>query len=414
MPTKLKTKLYNFLRWSERYTKTDMVYLASGGFWLALSKIIATATSFILAVAYANLLPQDIYGTYKYVLSLAGIASIAALPGLNTALISAVAKGYEGTIKPIIKEKIKWSLLGSLIATIGSLYYFINDNQTLGWGLLLVAIFTPLTHGLIVYGFYLQGKKQFKTISYYNSLHNIIVTLFIIITIYFTKNIILIILINFSISFLIKAYFNAKTLKQQKNTPIDKSSINFGKHLSLMNIIDTIAKQLDKILIWHFLGAAELAIYSFAVLPVEQIKNLAKTIVPLALPKFSQANKHDLQKNLPPKIIKATIITIPAVILYILLAPLLYRLFFPSYQTAVWYSQLFSLVILLIPTNLTATALIAKFEQKKLYIIKIISPLIKIASLAIFIPLAGIKGAVMALIFSALVNNSLSYYLFKK
>ena len=301
MPTKLKTKLYNFLRWSERYTKTDMVYLASGGFWLALSKIIATATSFILAVAYANLLPQDIYGTYKYVLSLAGIASIAALPGLNTALISAVAKGYEGTIKPIIKEKIKWSLLGSLIATIGSLYYFINDNQTLGWGLLLVAIFTPLTHGLIVYGFYLQGKKQFKTISYYNSLHNIIVTLFIIITIYFTKNIILIILINFSISFLIKAYFNAKTLKQQKNTPIDKSSINFGKHLSLMNIIDTIAKQLDKILIWHFLGAAELAIYSFAVLPVEQIKNLAKTIVPLALPKFSQANKHDLQKNLPPK-----------------------------------------------------------------------------------------------------------------
>jgi len=62
---KLKDKIYRLLRRSEKYFKTDMVYLAHGGFWLTLGQIISSAASFLLAIAFANLLPKETYGTYK-------------------------------------------------------------------------------------------------------------------------------------------------------------------------------------------------------------------------------------------------------------------------------------------------------------------------------------------------------------
>jgi hypothetical protein len=40
----LKYKAYTFLRWSERHTKTDMIYLTKGGFWLTLAQVISSAS----------------------------------------------------------------------------------------------------------------------------------------------------------------------------------------------------------------------------------------------------------------------------------------------------------------------------------------------------------------------------------
>ena len=70
MTGRLRQKMLEFLRWSERYSKTDMLYLVRGGFWLSLNHIAASVSSLILAVAFANLIPAETYGTYRYVLSI--------------------------------------------------------------------------------------------------------------------------------------------------------------------------------------------------------------------------------------------------------------------------------------------------------------------------------------------------------
>ena len=46
--------------------------------------------------------------------------------------------------------------------------------------------------------------------------------------------------------------------------------------------------QSHRILAFHYLGAVELAIYSFAIAPPEQIKGVFKFLGTLALPKFSK------------------------------------------------------------------------------------------------------------------------------
>src|SRR3990167_10664736 len=92
---RVRGRLYRFLRWSERYTKTDMVYLASGGFWLVLGQIIFALSAFILAVAFANLVPQATYGTYKNLTSMAAMFAIFSLPGMAVAVTRASAQGNE-------------------------------------------------------------------------------------------------------------------------------------------------------------------------------------------------------------------------------------------------------------------------------------------------------------------------------
>ena len=84
-------------------------------------------------------------------------------------------------------------------------------------------------------------------------------------------------------------YFFKITLnKFPPNQNHDPETISYGKHLSFTGIIGTVATYLDRLLIFHYLGAVEVAIYSIAIAPPEQIKNLFKNIPTLAMPKLAQ------------------------------------------------------------------------------------------------------------------------------
>ncbi|HEX9608834.1 MAG TPA: oligosaccharide flippase family protein, partial [Candidatus Paceibacterota bacterium] len=99
MVERIKRAAYNVLRKSERYTKTDMVYLTKGGIWLSISQGVAMVTGLLVAIAFANLLTPETFGTYKFVLSLAGIIGAFSLTGMSTALIRSVANGQEGALE---------------------------------------------------------------------------------------------------------------------------------------------------------------------------------------------------------------------------------------------------------------------------------------------------------------------------
>src|SRR3989338_6258286 len=114
----LKVKTYNFLRWTEKWLKTDMVYLTKGGFWLTAGQLFSSLSAFLLSIAFANLLPRETYGTYKYVLSIASLLSIPTLSGMTTSLAQAVAGCYDGSFIPALKARIKWGLFGALASLI--------------------------------------------------------------------------------------------------------------------------------------------------------------------------------------------------------------------------------------------------------------------------------------------------------
>ena len=413
MIQKLKNKIYKLLRKSEKYTKTDMVYLVKGGFWLSFGKIISSISAFALSIAFANLLSSEDYGTYKYILAIVSMLGISSLPGMNTALITSVAKGYEGNIKKAIKIKFKWSLLGAIMSLFISLYYFLNSNTTLSIGFLIAGIFMPIIEAFVIYGPFLQGRKLFKISAIYSVITQLSIVISIILALFFAKKIVIIIFLYYVITALVGITLMRITLKKYKlNNKTDKTYIKFGKNLSVMNVIGTIASKLDQILMWHFLGATPLAIYSFAIAPITQIQGVLKSINILSLPKFSSQDPKLIKKNLNKKINQFILTLIIPVIIYIIIAPWIYKIFFPQYISSVVYSQIFSISLLFFPQRLISQALTAHEKTKILYKLKIINSSIKILLLSILLPLYGIIGAIFALIFPQIIDIVLlKYYL---
>lgn len=411
----LKSKIAKLLRWSEKYTKTDMVYLARGGFWLTFGQVISAGASFLMAIAFANLLPKEVYGTYKFVLSIAGILAIPTLQGMATAVTRAVAQGYEGTVIPALKEKVKWGSLAGIASLAASGYYWHNGNITLTFSFLIAAGFLPFMDSFGIFNSYLLGKKDFGRSTRYGIVIKLVPTVAMIAAVLLSGNLFIILLAYFlSYTILRMAYYFSTVKLIQKKTAIQPEAIGYGKHLSLMGVIGTIANQIDKVLLFHYLGAVELAVYSIAIAPVEQIKGILRNIGFLSLPKFAEKEKSEVKKNILPKMLKFGLLTIAIVVLYILLAPLIFRIFFSAYTDSIFYSQIFSISLIAIVALLPYSALEATGEKNKLYQYNSISPILQIILMIILTISYGIIGTITARVLTRLFNILLSIWLIKK
>ncbi|MDP3875262.1 MAG: oligosaccharide flippase family protein, partial [bacterium] len=120
-------KTYRLLRGSENFFKADMVYLAKGNFWQVSGQVISNILSLGLIVLFANLLPKETYGLYKYILSLAGALNIFTLTGMNQAIVQAVAAGNDGALRTSVKYQMKWNVMQLIAFWILGAYYLLND-----------------------------------------------------------------------------------------------------------------------------------------------------------------------------------------------------------------------------------------------------------------------------------------------
>lgn len=411
---RLRQKAYSLLRKSEGIFRTDMVYLARGGFWLGTGQFITTLSSFILSVAFANFLSPDEYGIYRYILSTAVILTIPALGGIDTALIQAVARGYDGSLELAKKTKFRYGLLGGFAGLALGAYYLYQANTTLGFSFLIAGVFLPFMESLSLYDSVLQGKKNFKLSSLFASGSQFISVALTLALLLFTKN----------IPVLIFAYFASWTLcrytalrytvrKMHIEGSTDPSLISYGKHLSVMGILSTIANYIDRFLIFHFVGAAELAIYSIAIAPPEQLKALLKNVQTLALPKYSERSLESVQKQLISKLTLISAVILVVVIAYIAAAPFIYEIFFPKYINAVIYSQIFSLSLVTIGASLAVAAMQAHKTQEALYRFNIWTSVIQIALVAIGVMTLGLIGIILARVISRFFVLFSSIYILK-
>lgn len=411
----MKEGLYRFLRKLSGFAGTDLVYLARGGFWLTLEQVVYVVFGLLLTIAFANLIPQETLGIYRYVLSVAGVLAIASLPGINKALIRSAARGFGGSIGSALKVKIKWALLGSLVGLAFAAYYFFQGNEMLAFSFLIVAAALPFFYSLDIYGPLLIGKRLFRIFSEYRVVIRIITVALLISVLFLTDNLLLILIAYFLPIILLHSFFLWLTLRKlPSGQREDKQLVSYGKHLSLSYVPGTIALYLDRILIFFFLGPAEVAIYYLAVAPPERLRALLKNIDKLALPRFSQRSKKELKDTILKKSLKMFLVVGGFIIIYVLAAPWIYRIFFPQYIESVFYSQIYTISLLAAVTALSYSTLEAKKAQKELYFCRTSSAVLQIVLLFVLIYFYGLLGAVLTKVISKVYELAVSLWLVKR
>ncbi|MEK7578838.1 MAG: oligosaccharide flippase family protein [Patescibacteria group bacterium] len=393
----------------------DLAYVLKGGSFLTLGNFAAVFSNFILAFFFARLLPKEVYGTYGYILAWISVIGVFALPGMDKAVIQSVSNGFESSLVLGLKKKIQYGSLGTLAALILGAYYFYNGNQILAWAFFVGAIFIPFVNSFQLYNAFLLGKKEFKTQTIYLILSQLFISLTLITAIFLTQNIVYLVGIYLLANLIPSLIFFFRTRLISKLTgPEDPGIISFAKHLSLINVVSTISGYLDQFLAFHFLGPANLATYTFAIAPPEQIKGLFQSVPDLALPKFSQRSEEELKKTIKRKSVILFVFAALVVLTYVLLAPWFYKIFFPRYLDSVFLSQIFALSMLNTPATFIIPALTAHKKIKKLYWFNIISPIFQISAMTILTPLYGLMGLILARVVARTFTTVVSLVIYYK
>ncbi len=412
LPERIKHKIKALLRKSEKYTKTDMVYLAKGGFWQIVERVAVISIGLVSTWAFANFLPKNTYGEYKYILSLASLLTTFSLTGISTAVAKYVAQKFEGTYRKAFGVSYKYSIFLMGISVIGAIYYWVHGNIPLAVGLILIALFQPLFNTASLYLNYLIAKKQFSKKAHYGTIYQIGLNAGLILTILLTKSVIILLIVFFALSTLISLGLYFKIYKKiPSDAPVDKGFLKYAKHLSLINILGNIASQIDSLLLFQFTGSSALAGYNVAMVIPEQIKSTNKNLASLAFAKFAENDEKSTLKGLYRKgFILVGILTVITII-YIAFAPFLFRLLFPQYMNAVFATQVFALTIPFSPRLIIQAFFEANGRVKEQYIVSIFSGVARITSLVTLIPLFGLMGAIYARVISRIATTIFSLIL---
>lgn len=410
----LKTRLHTLLRWSEKYTKTDMVYLASGGAWILLGYLVQIISGLALAVAFANFVPKEVFGTYQFILSGAAIVSVFTLTGMGGAIARTAAQGSDSALRYGFRIQMIWSSGIVLAAGACALYYYANGNALLGNAFLLVAALQPFITGFGLYKSFLQGKQLFRESVILETLQRLLSFVVLLGALSWTDDPLVLVsvyLISNAVSLCLAYLFVVK--KHQAPLLADPELKSYSKHLSVMESFAEVASVLDKILIWVFIGAAPLAAYVIAQLPVMHLQNMFGFMRVLMFPKLARKDFSELLKVLPEKIRIYSLISLLVVSAYILAAPFLFGLLFPAYPESVLFSQVLALSVLAVPRSLVAQTFIAHQKKRELYIMNISTPTVRVVLLAVLLWFWGIWGAIIAVLITELYATILQWHLFR-
>lgn len=398
-----------------RVLRTDGRYLLSGGFWSLMGQGAAILSSLALAVIVSRFVPKDVYGNYKYVLAVVGMFSILSLNNLSTAVFQSVSKGFEGSMFEGFRVNLRWSGLVFLAAIAVCAYYAFAGNVALAFCILLGGCAMPLQSSANLFISFLGAKQQFaRRTIYADVLGNIVPAVALILTAIYFPSLIALVCVYFLSNLAVDLFFYLRTVSLYRPDPtrIDPGMTRYGFHLSAIGILGGIVGNIDQILLFHFAGAIDLAVYSFAIGILDQIKGPAKMLDSMMQARFASRERSDIDSGMGNKMLWMFVASLVVIAAFWFAAPVLYGTFFPTYIASLAYARLYSFNLLGLAAIPVGSYFSSHKKIKEQYIATAGGNLITIVFMFVGVVVWGLWGLIAARIAASLVTGVLSIILY--
>lgn len=327
------------VKYSKRYG-INLGYFIKNGFLLLISQWIFSIRSLVIILLFTNFLGKEIYGQYNFIISVLGIISIFGLPWTYNTIIQSVARGYEGTYAFLLKKIFFFSLIGSVLLVLFAFWIFFLRGFSEYSIFIILAILLPFYTTSWTYIYFLSWLERFDLRVKYEIITHLIVIWVTITSVYFTKNLMILVTGILLSQILPWLYFQQKLIAGG-NTKVDRESFDIGLRLTFFGFLSTVKIYVDKIIISYFFGFTQVAIYSLASAINEQIYAIGKIIGTIIMPKTSNYTKEDIQIHRKRLIIVIFCLfwslSIGLILLYPYLIPFLFG---ESFYEAILYSQI--------------------------------------------------------------------------
>src|SRR5581483_8440721 len=250
----LRQRLHVLLRKSEKYTKTDMVYLTSGTFWLTVGQFMGTGAGFLLTLAFGNLIAKDVYGNYRYVLSLVGLFGTFTLTGMPNAVVQAVSRGYNGTLRQCFRTDLLWNIPSIILMFGASIYYYMHGNGDLALAVAVAAVGSSILSATNLSYSFLQGRKDFRRQTIYSfALSAAPLVLIPLMFLGSSASVTLFIAVYYVAMVSASAFSYLRTIATyHPDNATDSETIPYAFHLSYIGFLGRIASYIDSVLVFHF------------------------------------------------------------------------------------------------------------------------------------------------------------------
>jgi O-antigen/teichoic acid export membrane protein len=379
----------------------DAHYFAKGSMLVLIGHAVSILRGIITGYLVARLFEKEIYGQYQFMLSIVGMLSLFGLAGLGNPVARAWARGESFSLRRITMVQLKVCLIGSaiLLCCIPFLEHY--HRQELWPFFLAAAVLFPLPPiAMVHFGGYTIGKARFDISLKATLVWSVIMTVATLGVILFSRSALLLLIIGMSVPSLVYVYYsrNIRALPMKGEDTTD-AILSYGWKLTWATLPMDLVWYVDKLLISHFFGLAQLATFSVALLIPEQLKQLLKQFFPLSFAKQAAGNDtQERRRKLIKIVLTGTGIFAVGIATYILLTPFFIPWLFPQYDARelVILTSLAAASLVTIPGTLLTQYLEARGMVREIKFSNLSAAGVFLASLFILIPSYGVMGAVIA------------------
>ncbi len=382
----------------------DLTYFVKNSAIVTFTYIASVASGLVTGYLVARMFPKEIYGSYRFVLSIIGIVSMVSIPGLASAISRSIARdGKEKTpLRFTMATNIALCVVGVLILWGAIPFLHLWDRQDL-WPLFFVGglLFIPNQVGATFLSGIVTGTEKFSVNLRTTTISSLVVIPSVLLMLWLRPSPVILMGLMVGLPALLYLLEIRRALPSFPSTEKSWKVTTYGVLLSLNTIPITLATHLDGLLISAFFGLNNLAVFAVAILIPEQVKTWCKYMLPVSYARQAAGDdRADRRAKMTRAVWIGTLIFAVGIGLYVVIAPFVLPWLFPRYlgqmQDVILWSQASAIALITTPATLFPQYLEARGMVRDLRNAQWTASITLCALLVWLIPAIGPLGALIA------------------